>query len=273
MSEDSPSSTDLLVTEPARHVRLVTLNRPDRLNALTREMVGELNETLDRLARMDDCRAVVITGAGRGFCSGQDLHAAQARAEHAPSGVVEKLHWQEQFAGLGRRLRAMPQPVIAAVNGASVGAGMALALAADVRLIAPSARFLIGAVRIGLSAGESGVSYLLPRIVGVGRAFDIMLTGRPVEAEEAERIGLAQQLVPADRLVDAALAYAQVILANSPYSIRHTKRLLWANLDAANFEAALDLENRTQILATMTEDYGEAVRAFNEKRPPNFLGR
>lgn len=273
MSQVSPSTPDLLVTEPIRHVRLITLNRPDRLNAFTREMVGELNETLDRLARMDDCRAVVITGAGRGFCSGQDLQAVQARTEHAPSGVVERLHWQEQFAGIGRRLRSMPQPVIAAVNGVSVGAGMALALAADVRLVAPTARFLIGAVRIGLSAGESGVSYLLPRIVGVGRAFDIMLTGRPVDAEEAGRIGLAQQVAPAGSVVEAALAYADAILANSPYSIRHTKRLLWANLDAANLETALDLENRTQILATMTEDYGEAVRAFNEKRSPRFSGR
>jgi len=272
VSQISPAPSEILVTEAASHVRLLTLNRPDRLNALTREMVAELNAVLEQLAQADDCRAIVITGAGRGFCSGQDLQAAQARAEHSPSGVVEKLYWQEQFAGLGRRLRSMPQPVIAAVNGPSVGAGMALALAADVRVVAPSARFLVGAVKIGLSAGESGLSYLLPRLIGLGRAFDILLTGRPVEAEEAERVGLAQRLVPAEELVISAVAYAEAIIANSPYATRNTKRLVWANLDAASFEAALELENRTQILATMTEDYGEAVRAFNEKRPPTFTG-
>lgn len=263
----------LVVSTPAPDVRLVTLNRPERLNALTRELVAELNGALDRLAADEDCRAVVLTGAGRGFCSGQDLQAASARHTQAPSGVVEKLHWQDQFAGMGQRLRAMPQLVVAAVNGASVGAGMALALAADVRLVSPSARFLVGAVKIGLSGGESGLSYLLPRLVGAGRAFDILITGRAVEAVEAERIGLALRIVEPERLVEAAVDYASSVLANSPYAVRVTKRLVWENLDAPSYQAALELENRSQILATATEDYVEAVRAFTEKRPPVFTGR
>jgi len=272
-TNSSPQTAALLLSEPAPGVRLITLNRPDRLNALTRELVAELNETLDRLAADDQCRAVILTGAGRAFCAGQDMHAARARHAQAPSGVIELMFWQEQFAGIGRRLRAMPQLVVAAVNGVGVGAGMALAMTADVRLVAPEARFLVGAVRIGLAGGESGLSYLLPRLVGAGRAFDILLTGRAVDATEAERIGLAQQIVPQEGLVEAAVAYASTVLSNSPYSVRQTKRLIWENLDAASYAAAIELENRTQILATQTEDYPEAVRAFTERRPPVFSGR
>jgi enoyl-CoA hydratase len=166
----------------------------------------------------------------------------------------------------------MPQLVVAAVNGPAVGAGMAIALSSDVRLIAPSARFLVAAVRIGLSGGESGLSYLLPRMIGASRAFDILLTGRAIDAEEAERIGLCVRIVEGDALIDAALDYARTVLANSPFSVRHTKRMMWDNLDLSH-EAALELENRTQILATMTRDYDEAVAAFTEKRPPSFQGR
>ncbi len=270
--ESQTGSAPVLVSELAPQIALVTLNRPDRLNALTRETVAELNATLDRLARDPECRAVVLTGAGRGFCAGQDLQAANVRNREGRSGVVERLFWQEQFVGMGARLRAMPQLVVAAVNGPAVGAGMAIALSADVRLVAPSARFLIGAVRLGLSSGESGLSYLLPRLIGAGRAFDIMLTGRQVEAEEAERLGLALRIVAADQLLAEATAYAQTVLANSPFAVRHTKRLMWDNLDAASYEAAVELENRTQILATMTQDYAEATAAFMEKRPPSFSG-
>lgn len=265
------SESDILVSRPEEGIAILTLNRPARLNALTREMVAELNERLDQLAADTNCRALVITGAGRGFCSGQDLEAANQRNRHAPSGVVEKLHWQSAFAGLGGRLRAMPQLVVAAVNGASVGAGMAIAMSADVRIATPTAKFLVAAVRIGLSAGESGISYLLPRLIGASRAFDILLTGRPIEAEEAERIGLCRFVVEPEALLDAALDYARNVLANSPFSIRHTKRLMWENLDLG-YGAAIELENRTQILATMTADYPEAIAAFVDKRLPRFTG-
>jgi enoyl-CoA hydratase len=273
MSDTNAPGPELLLSEPAPQVRLLTLNRPAQLNALTRELVAELNATLDRLAADRDCRAVVITGSGRGFCSGQDMQAAGARSAKGASGVIEKLEWQDQYAGIGLRLRTMPKLVVAAVNGASVGAGMAMALSADVRFMTPAARFMAGAVRIGLSAGEGGMSYLLPRLVGAGRAFDILVTGRAVEAAEAERIGLALQVVAQDELVETAVAYAVKVLANSPYAVAQTKRLIAENLDAASYEAALELENRTQILGTMAEDYAEALRAFTEKRPPVFSGR
>ena len=264
---------DILLDRAEPGICVVTMNRPDRLNALLRETVARLNAAFDVLAADPECRAVIITGAGRGFCSGQDLAASDARNRSGGSGVIEKLHWQEQFAGMGARIRAMPQVVIAAVNGAAVGAGMAIALSADIRIATPAARFLVAAVRIGLTGGESGLSYLLPRLIGASRAFDILLTGRPVDADEAERIGLVRSIsAPADLLADAR-AYARSVLANSPYSIAHTKKLMWENLDAGSFEAAVAAENRTQILGTMTEDYAEATAAFMAKRSPRFSGR
>ena len=252
---------------------LVTLNRPTRMNALLRETVARFNGLLDELAADPACRAVIITGAGRGFCSGQDLAASNQRNQAGSSGVIEKLHWQQQFAGMGGRIRAMPKLVIAAVNGPAVGAGMAIALSADVRLATPAAKFLVAAVRIGLTGGESGISYLLPRMIGAARAFDILLTGRAIEAEEAERIGLVRSLSEPQSLIDDSIAYARSVLANSPYAVAHTKALMWANLDASSYEAAIQAENRTQILGTMTEDYSEATAAFMEKRAPRFLGR
>lgn len=252
---------------------VLTLNRPSRLNALLRETVARFNALLDQLAADATCRAVIITGAGRGFCSGQDLEASNQRNQAGSSGVIEKLHWQQQFAGMGGRIRAMPKLVIAAVNGPAVGAGMAIALSADVRIATPGAKFLVAAVRIGLTGGESGLSYLLPRMIGAARAFDILLTGRPVEAEEAERIGLVHSLSAPDRLVADAAAYARTVLVNSPYSVAHTKALMWANLDASSYEAAIQAENRTQILGTMTDDYREATDAFMSKRPPHYSGR
>lgn len=264
---------DILLDRPEPGICVVTLNRPARLNALLRETVERMNATLDALAADADCRAVIITGAGRGFCSGQDLEASNQRNQAGSSGVIEKLHWQQQFAGMGGRIRAMPQVVLAAVNGAAVGAGMAIALSADVRFATPAARFLVAAVRIGLTGGESGISYLLPRMIGASRAFDIVLTGRPIDAEEAERIGLIRSVSQPEALLDDAIAYARTVLANSPYSVAYTKKLMWANLDANSYEAAIAAENHVQILGTMTQDYGEATAAFMGKRPPRFTGR
>lgn len=252
---------------------LVTLNRPGRLNALTRETVARLNHILDELSGNPRCRAVIITGAGRGFCSGQDLQAANKRNVSGTSGVIEKLYWQEQFAGMGRRLRSMPKLVVAAVNGPAVGAGMAIALTADVRIATPNARFLVAAVRIGLSSGESGISYLLPRMIGASRAFDILLTGRPIDADEAERIGLVRSVSEPQNLLADAISYVRLVLANSPYSVAQTKKLMWSNLDANSYEAAMEAENRTQILGTMTEDYSEATAAFMQKRAPRYQGK
>lgn len=267
---------DLLLERRGDGIAVLTLNRPERLNALRRETVQRLRAELDALATDNSVRVLVLTGAGRGFCAGLDLGAPLQAAEGgqpAPRSVASLNEGQELFAGMVLRLRALPQTVIAAVNGVAVGAGFALTLGADLRIAAPAAAFHVGAVRIGLTAGECGISYHLPRLIGAARAFELMLTGRPLPADEAERIGLVASVVPAAELLPQALALAQQVLRNSPYATRHTKQLMWANLEAPSLGAAIELENRAQLLALMTEDFHEAVAAFGEKRPPRFTGR
>lgn len=251
---------------------VVRLNRPERLNALSQEAVTALCDTLDNIASDPSIRVVILTGAGRGFCAGWDLKS-KLQGDNGGDPTVGKLYaGQERFASMVRRIRSLDKIVIAAVNGVAVGAGLALTLAADIRIAARSASFHIGAVRIGLTSGECGISYHLPRLVGASRAFELMLTGRPIDAEEAERIGLVSALTDDDALLARATAMANDILRNSPYSISHTKRLMWANLEAPSLDAALQLENHAQVLALMTEDFNEASTAFAEKRAPRFTG-
>jgi enoyl-CoA hydratase len=246
-------------------VALLTLDRPDRLNALNRELVEDLHMALDDVAEDEGVRVVVLTGAGRGFCAGLDL-----KEPMTGDGVVGSLAAQERIAGLMLKLHALPQPVIAAVNGAAAGGGLALALASDVRLAAPEARFNVAFVKIGVSGADMGTSYFLPRIVGLGHASELMLTGRLVEAEEAARIGLANRVVPAGGLLEAAAELAAEIVANAPFGVRMTKEVLAHNVDAQSAAAAIALENRTQILAVQTGQIVEAMTAFAEKRPPRW---
>jgi len=263
----------LSIERPHPEIVLLRLNRPERLNALTHPMVRELHHAIEHVAEDSACRVLILMGAGRGFCAGMDIKASIERLQGAPTGPAVRMQGQEMFAGMVKRLRAMRQPVIAAVNGPAVGAGLGLALASDIRIAGASARFLVGAIRIGLTGGECGISYHLPRYIGASRAFEIMLTGRPVDAIEAERIGLVSYVVPDDALFERAMEMAQALLANSPFSIHQTKQMMWTNLAAPSFEAALELENRAQILAALTEDFSEASHAFAEKRPPKFTGR
>ncbi len=275
----TPESGPVEVEWPRPGIALVRLNRPERLNALSPDLVRAIPDAFRRVGADEACRAVILTGAGRGFCAGLDLQgAAGVDLQQSPGGdglgrgPARRLVGQETFVEMVRTLRSMRQPVIAAVNGPAAGAGFALALGADIRIASRSARFHVAAVKIGLSAGECGMSYLLPRYVGAARAFEILLTGRPFDAEEAERIGLVARVVDDGTVVDAAIEIAEQIVANSPFSMWMTKQVVWANLDAASFDAAIELENRTQILATMTADSAEAIRAFVEKRAPVFRG-
>lgn len=249
----------------------VTLNRPERLNALTHELVGELHEALGALSVDRSCRVVILAGAGRGFCAGLDLKGSgepphSAEVGPAPRGLIGQQH----IASLVPRLRAMPQPVIAAVNGPAAGGGFALALAADVRVAAASARFNVAFVRIGISGCDVGVSYLLPRLIGASRAFELLLTGRLIDAEEAERAGLVSRVVPDGEVVDAALEIAGEIRGNSPFGVWMTKETMWSNLEVSSLQAAIDLENRTQQLTAATEDHVEARTAWLERRDPEF---
>jgi enoyl-CoA hydratase/carnithine racemase len=260
----------LLVDRPRDGVVLVTLNRPERYNAITFQMFDELHDLAGRLTADDEARAVVVTGAGKGFCSGLDLDEAATLPDMSPH---EMMLGQEHWAGAFMKLHELPQPVIAAVNGPAAGGGLGLALAADLRLASPEARFNAAFVRIGLSAGDVGVSWSLPRVVGFGLAAEIMLTGRFVEADEAARIGLVNRVVPADELLDAAFDVAGQIAANTPFGVTLTKRVLHANVDAGSLGQAVEVENRGQTLATRGEDFREALSAFRQKRVATFTSR
>ena len=259
------------IESPRDGIALLTLRRPAKLNALTWGMVDELLAALDVIAADTAIRVLVVTGEGRGFCSGMDLGGEDAVG--TSTDVVTTMRNQERLGALAIGMRDLPQPIIAAVNGPAAGGGMAIALAADVRLCAPTARFNVAFVRIGLSGCDVGVSHLLPRIVGLGMASELMLTGRPVAADEAVRIGLANRTCAEGALLDDAYELAGQIAANSPFGVRMTKQVLHRNVDAPSLEAAIELENRTQVLATRTDDMREALEAFVGKREPQFTGR
>ncbi|MGH9210178.1 MAG: enoyl-CoA hydratase/isomerase family protein [Acidimicrobiales bacterium] len=259
------------LSSPRAGVALVTLNRPERLNAMSHELVAELHATLDEVGRDRGTRVIVLTGAGRGFCAGLDLKDAGRPPGVDGLGRVEAgMVGQQHIAALVPRLRSLRQPVIAAVNGAAAGGGLALALACDVRLAAPEARFNVAFVRIGLSGCDIGVSWLLPRLIGASRAFELMLTGRIVDAAEADRLGIVSRVVEGRPAVDAALDVADEILANSPTGVWMTKEVMWSQLEVGSLQAGIDLENRTQIMTSMTDDIREAISAFVEKRSPHF---
>jgi enoyl-CoA hydratase/carnithine racemase len=259
----------IALEEPAPGVLVATLNRPDRYNAMSFRMFDELFALPAELRNVDDLRTLIITGAGKAFCAGFDLDEVEMLPR---MGVREFLKFQELAQGGLAGIRALRVPVIAAVNGPATGGGMAVALAADIRLASPRARFNAAFVRVGLSVGDLGTSWHLPRLVGPGRAAEIAYTGRFVEAEEAERIGLVNRVVPAERLLDEALAMAAQIASNSPAGVQLSKRALQANMDAP-FSTALELENRGQALLTRGEDMPEALQAFKERREPQFTGR
>ena len=255
-------------------IRLLTLDRPDRLNAMSHELVADIHAALDEVAEDRACRVLIITGAGRGFCAGLDLKGAgEAPGSEGLGRPQAGLTGQQHIARLVPHLRSLRQPVIAAVNGPAAGGGLALALACDVRVAAASARFNVAFVRIGLSGCDIGVSWLLPRLIGASRAHEMMLTGRLIDAQEAERIGLVSRVVPDGEVVQAAVEIAEQICANSPFGVWMTKEVMWSNLETGSMQAAIDLENRTQILTSFSGDMQEAMTAFLEKRPPRFENR
>jgi enoyl-CoA hydratase/carnithine racemase len=262
--------TDVLVERPRPEVAVVTLNRPDSLNALTFPLVEELHAALDSLDADNSCRVVVLTGAGRGFCAGLDLKeiGPSSRSEGISTGARAGMRSQEHIAALVPKLRSIQQPVVAAINGPAYGGGLALACGCDLRVAAASARLCVQFVKVGIGGCDIGISYTLPRLVGVSRAHDLILTARVIDAPEAERIGLVSRVVPDGTALDTALEIADTLCSYSPFGVVMTKQVMWANVDASNVEAAIHLENRTQILASTTGDVMEAAAAFAEGRAP-----
>jgi enoyl-CoA hydratase/carnithine racemase len=244
----------LSVQRPHDAVLVLHLNRPERLNAINEVMLDELTGTLTDVASDTSVNAVVVTGAGRGFCSGIDMRDFGAAAPEATAPAIDRLRFQEAMAALPQAIRDLPQPVIAAVNGPCVGAGLALCLAADIRICSTAATFGNAAILLGLSGAEMGMSYFLPRIVGASVAADWMLTGRTVTAGEADRRGLVSEVTEPEELADRALEIASRIAELTPLGVQLTKRALQVNTDAAGLGPALELENRNQVLSHATEE-------------------
>ena len=250
----------LEVTRPRPDIAVITLNRPEKLNALNYGLVEELHGALDDIKADDHCRVVVLTGAGRGFCSGLDLtDPFPDDATHGLEFPRASMRWQERIAELTTKLIHLRQPVIAAVNGPAYGGGFALALASDIRIASESARFCTQFIKLGLGGCDIGVSYTLPRIIGAGPAFDLILTARVVDAEEALRLGIVSRL--SDSVFDDALAIAETLCSYGKFGLESTKQVLWANLEASSLEAALHMENRGQILALTSGEMLEAANA------------
>jgi enoyl-CoA hydratase/carnithine racemase len=248
----------------------LTLDRPDRLNALTFEVYAELRDTFAALATHDPARVVVITGEGRGFCSGGDVETIIG--DLARRDVRELLEFTRMTGALIRNIRVLAKPVIAAINGIAAGAGAVIALASDFRIASEQASLAFLFTRVGLAGADMGAAYLLPRVVGLARATEILFLGDKISADEALRLGLLTRVVPADRLLDEAYALADRLASGPSFALGLTKTLLTRELDL-DFTAAIEAEAEGQALCMQTRDFKAAYQAFMNKQTPRFEGR
>jgi enoyl-CoA hydratase len=262
-----------LVSKPRPHITLVTLNRPERMNAMSFDVMIPFRQALEEISRDNDTRVVVVTGAGAGFCSGADL-VDSGRVPDIDGLTVPgiSLRAMELLDNVILTLRRMHQPVIGAINGPAIGGGLCLALAFDIRLAAQGAYFRAAGISNGLSSAELGLSYLLPRAIGASRAFEIMLTGRDVDADEAGRIGLVSRVTGPEELLDACYDIAERITGLSRVGVELAKRLLWSSLDAASLEGHMLHEGVAQLyVRNLTGNFEEMIRARKDGRVPVYL--
>lgn len=260
------------ILRPRPHTAVIVMDRPERMNSMAFEQVIPLHAAIEELAHDNDIGCVVLTGTGKGFCSGADTQGT-APPPNIAGLTLTRIATRSMsiLADLVPAMRRMPQPVIAAINGAAIGGGLCLTLGADVRLAGESAYFRAAGINNGLTATELGLSFLLPRAIGSSRAFEIMLSGRDVHAKEAAEIGLVSRCVPDERLLDEALDLADQINGWSRQGIQLTKKMMWSGLETASLSAAIELESHTQLYVRLTTDnFDEAVRARKEARPPRF---
>ena len=262
----------VLVDRPRPNIALITLNRPERMNSMAFDVMVPLKRVIEEITHDNDVRVVVLTGAGRGFSSGADHKSAGAVPNiDGLTRPTLALRSMEVLDDVIMGLRRMHQPVIAAVNGPAIGGGLCLALAADIRIGSTEAYFRAAGINNGLTGSELGLSYLLPRAIGASRAFEIMLTGRDVDADEAERIGLVSRKVPGDLLLETCYQVAEQIAAFSRPGVELTKRTLWTGLDAGTLEGHMQAEGLGQLFVRLlTANFEEAVAARAEKRSPVF---
>lgn len=261
-----------IIVERRGAVDWVTLNRPDRLNALDDAMTAALRDYFERLYDDRDCRVVVLRGSGRGFCAGLDLSSEQTRRV-LEDGIGPAMRVQRDIRNIMVAMRRCPQPIVGLIHGWAAGGGFVLALACDIRIAAAGTRMNGAFIRIGLGGCDVGASYLLPRLIGSAAASELLLTGRDLDAARALKLGLVSEVVAEDALEAAAAGYVDEMLATAPLALGMTKEVLNMNIDASSFEAALALEDRNQILLGQSEDFREGAAAFREKRKPRFEGR
>lgn len=246
-------------------LEIVTLTRPERLNALDRPLIDALSRYFDTLVERESVRVVLLRGEGRAFCAGLDL---KAEPETVMTGVRAALDMQQRIARIVQRMRRCPQPIVSLVRGAACGGGFSLVLASDVRIATPDARMNAAYIDIGLSSCDIGCSYLLPRLIGASVAAELMLTARFLPADRALALGFVSAVVAPEALLKEGLAMADAMLAKNPMGLRLTKQGLSLNIDAPSLDAAMALEDRQQVLLTATADHREAIAAFLEKRAP-----
>ncbi|WP_433656297.1 enoyl-CoA hydratase [Nocardia sp. CA-128927] len=262
----------VLVDTPRPHIALVTLNRPDRMNAMAFDVMIPLREALEEVSADNDIRVVVLTGAGQGFCSGADLQSA-GKVPNVEGLTVTSIarRSMDLLNDVMITLRRMNQPVIGAINGAAIGGGFCLSVCTDMRIAAEEAYFRAAGINNGLTSTELGISYLLPRAIGSSRAFEIMLSGRDVDAAEAERIGLVSRTVPAAKLLETCYDVADRIISFSRVGTELTKRMLWSGMEAGSFESHMQHEGMAQLYVRLTTDnFDEAIRARRDRRPPVY---
>ncbi|MFC9433310.1 enoyl-CoA hydratase [Nocardia sp. NPDC057030] len=262
----------VLVDTPRPHIALVTLNRPERMNAMAFDVMIPLREALEEVSADNDIRVVVLTGAGQGFCSGADLQNAGKvpNVEGLTTTSIARRS-MDLLNDVMLALRRMNQPVIGAINGAAIGGGFCLSMVTDMRIAAEEAYFRAAGINNGLTSAELGISYLLPRAIGSSRAFEIMLSGRDVDALEAERIGLVSRTVPAAKLLDTCYDIADRIISFSRVGTELTKRMLWSGIEAGAFESHMQHEGTAQLYVRLTtENFDEAIRARRDRRPPTY---
>lgn len=258
--------------EKARpHVSVIWLDRPERLNAMSIELCLDLKAALDEVGQDNYCRVVILTGSGRGFCSGLDLKDPSI-IPNIDGLTIPRIGPRaiRIYSQLIPIMRHLPKPILAAINGPAYGGGLCLSLGADLRIASDSAVFNATGIVNGLTSTELGISWLLPRLIGAANSNDILLTGRRIDAAEALRMGLVSRVVPDDRLLDEAYNIADDMCRYSPYGVEMTKQVLWANLETASLAAAIEIEDRNQIMLGMTDNLPEAITAFDQKRQPVY---
>lgn len=265
--------SEIIVDEVEPGIVVLTMNRPERLNALGAGLLEEMRAALTDLDRDPQVRCVILTGAGRAFCAGADVKSATDggnQPDPSKNPVAHVFRQQERIASIHELIHRMATPVIAAVNGAAVGGGFSLALACDIRVASTDARFGSIFVTRGVSSCDMGTSYFLPRIVGVSCAAELMLTGRIFDVDEARQIGLVADVVDGADLIERARKTARQIAANAPMAVWMTKETLWQNINAPSLRHALDMENRTQVMCSFSGEIQSAFEAFVNHTTPEW---